>query len=125
MVEQSEEPIDKDELVTIPVDIVVPKKDPRGGKREGAGRKKIAAEKSTMRLSQAAIVRNYGSLEKYFDMLALRSLTDNKILELMHKYAFGVPVQPKDMVDQINEPEQEKLTAKNIRKIAKTLEEKY
>lgn len=68
---------------------------PRGGKREGAGRKSIAAEEQTREKCKAAIQAKYTTLEE-----GLKSLLDSKeptLIRFVFEHAFGKPTEDVDV----------------------------
>ena len=68
---------------------------PRGGARNGAGRKSIADEEKTREKAKAAILAKYETLEK-----GLQSLLDSKepsLIKFVFEHAFGKPTDEVDL----------------------------
>lgn len=71
---------------------------PRGGARQGAGRKSIATEEQTREKAKAAIQLKYGTLEE-----GLKSLLESKeptLIKFVFEHAFGKPQDELDITSQ-------------------------
>jgi len=68
-----------------------------GGKREGAGRKSKAEELKVAEIGTNAIIKVYGSLEKYWEHIAKESKESFAHLKLLNEYINGKPRETKDI----------------------------
>lgn len=73
--------------------IIVKPKSNRGGARKGAGRKKKSHGEKVAGMTQAALIRIYGSMENFLDHLAAKSVDDKQALGICMNYAFGKPTE--------------------------------
>lgn len=73
-----------------------------GGKRDGAGRKSKEDEEKVKRMCESAIVKVYGSLEKYYENLAKESKDSFPHLKLLFEYYIGKPKETKDIKMDVN-----------------------
>lgn len=66
----------------------------RGGRREGSGRKSVAAEEQTREKARAAIVGLHGSVEK--GLQSLLTSGEPSLIKFVYEHAIG---KPQDQVD--------------------------
>lgn len=92
-----------------------------GGARKGAGRPSKAEELKVVKLGTDAIVRIYGSIEKYYDHIAKESKESFPHLKLLQEYVFGKPKETIETTHIVNED----LSNEDIDKLAKALKDKY
>lgn len=75
-----------------------------GGKRPGQGRPSKANEELIRRLGINAIIKVYGSVEKYYIFIAKESKTSFPHLKLLQEYVYGKPKETIDLNTNV-EPE--------------------
>ncbi len=73
-----------------------------GGKREGAGRPSKQDEEKVKKMCESAIIKVYGSLEKYYENLAKESKASFPHLKLLFEYYIGKPKETKDIKMDVN-----------------------
>lgn len=90
------------------------------GGHKTAGRKSKAEELKVVKLGTDAIIRIYGSIEKYYDHIAKESKDSFPHLKLLQEYVFG---KPKETIETtvINED----LSNEDIDKLAERLKKNY
>lgn len=71
---------------------------PRGGARNGAGRKSIATEELTREKAKAAIIAKYQSLEKGLE--SLLESNEPSLIKFVFEHAFGKPQEELDITSQ-------------------------
>jgi hypothetical protein len=90
-----------------------------GGKRPGQGRPSKAKEEQVRKLGLDAIKKVYGSIEAYYEFIAVESKDSFPHLKLLQEYVFG---KPKEIIEVVNESEDfidySKLSVKALREIA-------
>ena len=64
-----------------------------GGARKNAGRKRKADEEKIKRLGEDAIIKVYGSIEKYYEHIAKEAKQSFPHLKLLQEYVFGKPTE--------------------------------
>lgn len=73
------------------------KKETRGGKREGAGRKPKADEEKVRKLSIKAMQEVFGSEQAFFEHGFKQALESYPYYNLMMQYTYGKPKETKDL----------------------------
>lgn len=91
-----------------------------GGIRKGAGRPSKAKEERVRRLGLDAIEKVYGSVEAYYEHIAVESKESFSHLKLLQEYIFGKPKETvliendtEDNIDYSN------LSSESLKEIAK------
>jgi len=73
------------------------KKDGRGGKRKGAGRKSKAQELKAADLGTKAIEEAFGSVDQYWLHIAEEAKDSFPHLKLIHEFIYGKAKETKDI----------------------------
>lgn len=69
-----------------------------GGKREGAGRKSIAAELNTRQMAISALIKKFGSIDNAWQYML--SSGETQLIKFVIEHAFG---KPQDKVEHSGE----------------------
>lgn len=75
----------------------------RGGVRPNAGRKSKAKEEHVRKLGLDAIEKVYGSVEQYYEFIAIKSKDSFPHLKLLQEYIFGKPKETIEATHNIND----------------------
>tara|TARA_Y100000592_G_C5415278_1_gene290264 strand:- start:240 stop:569 length:330 start_codon:yes stop_codon:yes gene_type:complete len=97
------------------------------GEYRGQGRKPKAEEQKVKRMCENAIIKVFGSVEKYYVHLAKQSKESFPHLKLLMEYYIGKPKENKEVVMEQIQPlfPDEPLSDDELRRLNKIIEEKY
>lgn len=93
-----------------------------GGARKGSGRKPKSEEQKVRKLGINAIEKVYGSIEEYYEWIAIQSRESFPHLKLLQEYVFG---KPKETIEQINHNIDREPTKEEAEAIVKALQDRY
>ncbi len=73
------------------------RKNNKGTVGNNGGRQSKADELKAAKLGQDALIKVYGSVEKYWTFIAIQSKESVPHLKLIHEYVYGLPKQSMDL----------------------------